>query len=45
MGIEQSDQAERKISTSRRSVLLAGAGFATLPLIAAAAGEANSQLP
>src|SRR6202795_1672315 len=43
MGVEQSDQPDSKKSTSRRRVLLAGAGIAALPLIAAAAGEASSQ--
>src|SRR6266852_2580721 len=43
MSIEQSDQPESKTSTTRRRVLLAGAGIAALPLIAAAAGEASSQ--
>src|SRR6202142_3630329 len=43
MGVEQSVQPDSKKSTSRRRVLLAGAGIAALPLIAAAAGEASSQ--
>src|SRR5229473_1064385 len=43
MSIEQSDQPESKTSTTRRRVLLAGAGIAALPLIAAAAGGASSQ--
>src|SRR5258708_2546708 len=44
MSIEQSDQPESKISTTRRRVLLAGAGIAALPLIGAAASSgANSQ--
>src|ERR1700681_709849 len=43
MGVEQSDQPDSKKSKSRRRVLLAGAGIAALPLIAAAAGEASSQ--
>src|SRR6266446_2951149 len=43
MSIGQSDQPESKTSTSRRGVLLAGAGIAALPLITAAAGGASSQ--
>jgi non-heme chloroperoxidase len=43
MKFEQFSQAESKNSTSRRRVLLAGAGIAALPLIAAAAGRASSQ--
>ena len=43
MSIEQSDQPESKTSTSRRRVLLAGAGIAALPLITAAAGGASNQ--
>src|SRR5712672_1784770 len=43
MSIEQSDQPESKTSTSRRGVLLAGAGIAALPPIIAAAGGASSQ--
>src|SRR5258708_33319795 len=43
MSTKQPDQAESKTSTSRRQVLLAGAGIAALPLIAAASGEASSQ--
>jgi len=43
MSIGQSDQPESKTSTSRRRVLLAGAGVAALPLITAAAGGASNQ--
>src|SRR5712692_8991928 len=43
MSIEQSDQPESKTSTSRRRVLLVGAGVAALPLITAAADGASSQ--
>jgi hypothetical protein len=44
MGVEQSDQPDSKKSTSRRRVLLAGAGIAALPLIAAAAKPAVNLL-
>jgi len=43
MSIGQSDQPESKTSTSRRRVLLVGAGVAALPLITAAAGGASNQ--
>ena len=43
MSIDPSDQSESKSSTSRRRILLAGAGIAALPLTAAAAGEASAQ--
>jgi non-heme chloroperoxidase len=43
MSIDPSDQSESKSSTSRRRVLLAGAGIAALPLTAAAAGETSDQ--
>jgi non-heme chloroperoxidase len=43
MSIDPSDQPESRTSTSRRRVLLAGAGIAALPLIAAAADDASSQ--
>src|ERR1700688_3498827 len=43
MRVEKPDQPDSKKSKSRRRVLLAGAGIAALPLIAAAAGEASSQ--
>src|SRR5713226_3137579 len=43
MSIDPSDQPESKSSTSRRRVLLAGAGIAALPLIAAASSGASSQ--
>jgi non-heme chloroperoxidase len=43
MSIDPSDQPETKSSTSRRRILLAGAGIAALPLTAAAAGETSGQ--
>jgi non-heme chloroperoxidase len=43
MSIDPSDQPETKSSTSRRRILLAGAGIAALPLTAAAAGETSDQ--
>src|SRR5712692_7407462 len=43
MSIDPSDQSESKSSTSRRRILLAGAGIAALPLTAAAAGETSAQ--
>src|SRR5216683_3055648 len=43
MSIDPSDQSESKSSTSRRRVLLAGAGIAALPLTAAAAVGTSGQ--
>jgi len=43
MSIDPSDRPESRSSTSRRRVLLAGAGIAALPLTAAAAGGAVGQ--
>jgi non-heme chloroperoxidase len=43
MSIDPPDQPESKSSTSRRHVLLAGAGIAALSLTAVAAGGANGQ--
>jgi non-heme chloroperoxidase len=43
MSIDPSDQHESNSSTSRRRILLAGAGIAALPLITAGAGGASSQ--
>src|SRR5260370_38173157 len=43
MSMDPSDQPETKSSTSRRRILLAGAGIAALPLTAAAAGETSGQ--
>src|SRR6266849_31304 len=43
MSIDPSDQPESKSSTSRRRVLLAGAGIAALPLTAAAAVGTSGQ--
>src|SRR5712672_612240 len=41
MSIDPSDQPESKSSTSRRRVLIAGAGIAALPLTAAAGGTSG----
>src|SRR6266849_666264 len=41
MSIDPSDQPESKSSTSRRRILLAGAGIAALPLTAAAGGTSG----
>src|SRR5258708_33650312 len=43
MSIAPSDQPQSRSSTSRRRVLLAGAGIAALPLTAAAAGGTSAQ--
>ena len=43
MSVDPSDKPESKSSTSRRRILLAGAGIAALPLTAAAAGETSGQ--
>src|SRR5216683_57940 len=43
MSIDASHQLESKSSTSRRRVLLAGAGIVALPFTAAAAGETSAQ--
>jgi non-heme chloroperoxidase len=43
MSIDPSDQPESKSSTSRRRILLAGAGIAALPLTAAAVGGTSGQ--
>ena len=41
MGVDPSDKPESKSSTSRRRILLAGAGIAALPLTAAAGGTSG----
>src|SRR5260370_38541456 len=41
MSIDPSDKPESKSSTSRRRVLIAGAGIAALPLTAAAGGTSR----
>src|SRR5882762_5401660 len=43
MSVDPSDKPESNSSTSRRRVLLAGAGIAALPLTAVAAGGTSGQ--